>query len=78
MVGLTRGDFPISLYKVPLKFQSIPEHVDGAIKTGLNITQKLVKLGEQAIENPEKIMKEKKVKITFCSMLLEDRKTVKV
>ena len=65
MVGLTRGDFPISLYKVPLTFQSIPEHVDGAIKTGLNITQKLVKLGEQAIENPEKIMKEKKVRKSF-------------
>lgn len=51
---------------------SIPEHVDGAIKTGLNITHKLVKLGEQAIENPEKVMKEKRNFLQALAKTMEE------
>jgi hypothetical protein len=43
------------------KFQSLPEKVEGAVKTGLNITHKLVKMGEKALENPEEVIKEKQV-----------------
>jgi hypothetical protein len=32
------------------------------LEPGLNITHKLVKIGEKALENPEEIIKEKRVK----------------
>ena len=41
--------------------QSLPEKVEDAVKVGLNVTQKLVKLGGQALENPDEIIKEKQV-----------------
>jgi hypothetical protein len=41
--------------------QSLPEKVEDAVKVGLNVTQKLVKIGGDALENPEELLKEKKV-----------------